>query len=107
VLLEITDPTLLGVAAIITSFAGVVTTIIGARRSAREAKEKADEDCFTRLRDLRSESEKIAEELHRMRMSQWREQKGHFEEAEVHGWEEADLEAYRERWSHMDPGHES
>jgi len=63
------EPTLLGVAAIITSCGGLMTTIIASRRSGKEAKAKADEQCYERLREVRSESEQLANELHRLRMS--------------------------------------
>jgi hypothetical protein len=65
------DPTLLGIAAIITALAGVITSIWGAVKSRREGKEKADETLRVNLRGCRSEAEKLAEELHRLKMKRF------------------------------------
>jgi uncharacterized protein YlxW (UPF0749 family) len=65
------DPTLLGVAAIITALAGVITSIWGAVRSHREGKKEADEELRAHLRDCREESEQLASELHRIKMSRF------------------------------------
>lgn len=91
------EPTLLGVAAIITSLSGVVTAIIGARRRSQEAREKADEECHNRLRRVRAESEELAQELHRIRMRTYpahsRDERP--EEGLSEGLDE-------ERWSHLE-----
>jgi len=63
------QPTLLGFAAIITAICGVVTSIWGAIRSHKEGKEKADERLREQLRICREESEDLAGELHRIKMS--------------------------------------
>jgi uncharacterized protein YlxW (UPF0749 family) len=60
--------TLLGVAALVTALGGVLATILGARRSRREERDKAEQDCVQRLRETRAESERLAEELHRVKM---------------------------------------
>lgn len=62
------DPTLLGIAAVITAISGVASTIFGARKKAKEAKEEAEEKCRLRLQETRAEAEKCAEELHRLKM---------------------------------------
>jgi uncharacterized membrane protein (DUF106 family) len=65
------DPTLLGVAAIVSALGGVVSTILAHRSAKKEAKRKADEECLERLRATRVEAEQLAEELHRMKMGRF------------------------------------
>jgi hypothetical protein len=62
------NATLLGAAAIITAISGVISTIVGSRRSAKEAREKAEEECREKLKAARIEAEEAAAELHRLRM---------------------------------------
>jgi Na+-transporting methylmalonyl-CoA/oxaloacetate decarboxylase gamma subunit len=62
------EATLLGIAAVITAISGVISTIVGSRRSAKEAKEKAEEECREKLKVARIEAEEAAAELHRLRM---------------------------------------
>jgi hypothetical protein len=62
------ETTLLGIAAVITAISGVLSTIFGSRRSAKEAKEKAEEECREKLKAARIEAEEAAAELHRLRM---------------------------------------
>lgn len=62
------DPTLLGLAAVITALSGVVSTIVGTRRARREAREKAEEECLQRLKKTRAEAEAVAAELHELKM---------------------------------------
>jgi len=57
---------------LVTAIAGAITTIWGAKRSAREAKDKADEDCLTRLRDARAEAEQLASELYQKKMDEYK-----------------------------------
>lgn len=66
------EENLLGIAALITAIGGVLATILAHRTSAKEAKDKAEEDCLERLRVSREESEKLAEELHDVKMRHWR-----------------------------------
>jgi hypothetical protein len=66
--LSFDDPTLLGVAALITAISGIVTTIFSARSKAKEAREEAEEKCRLRLQETREESERCAQELHRLKM---------------------------------------
>ena len=63
--------TLLGLAAIITAIGGIVTTVLAHRSSGREARQKAEEECVERLRNVRAEAEGLAEELHRIKMKHW------------------------------------
>lgn len=65
------DATLLGWAAIITALSGIVTAIWGAIKSHKEGKEQADQELRDHLRDCREESEKLAEELHRIKMGRF------------------------------------
>jgi hypothetical protein len=65
------DATLLGWAAIITALSGITTAIWGAWRAHKEGKEQADEELRDRLRACREESEKLADELHRMKMGRF------------------------------------
>lgn len=62
------DPTLLGLSALLTALAGIISTIWGALKSRREGKDQADEELRKRLRDCRGEAEKLADEMHQMKM---------------------------------------
>lgn len=62
------EPWLLGLAAVITSIGGLITSMITIRRSGKEAKEKADDECRERLRATRVEAEQLAAEIHDYRM---------------------------------------
>jgi hypothetical protein len=65
------DATLLGLAAIITALSGIITAIWGLIRSRREGKEQADETLRDHLRECREESERLASELHRVKMQRF------------------------------------
>lgn len=65
---------LLGIAAIISSIAGVTTAILGARRARREAEDKANEDCRQRLKEARAEGEEAMAELHKLKMERANEE---------------------------------
>jgi uncharacterized protein HemX len=67
-LVAASDPTLLGIAALLTALAGIASSIWGVIKSRKEGKEKADETLRKNLRDCRTEAEKLAEELHRSKM---------------------------------------
>lgn len=71
--MNVDQPTLLGIAAIISSLSGMCTTVFGARAARKEAKMKAEEECHERLRVARLEAEEAAEQLHDMRMGRYRE----------------------------------
>jgi hypothetical protein len=62
------DPTLLGVAAIISAVGGVGSTIWALRKSRREEHDKVTEEMRTRLKECREEAEKLANELHEYKM---------------------------------------
>lgn len=66
--MDLGDPTLLGVAAIVSAFGGVVSTVVGARRSRRDERAKAEQECFERLKATRAEAEALARELHEIKM---------------------------------------
>jgi hypothetical protein len=65
--------TLLGVAALLSALGGIASTWIGAKRARREEREKAEQECRDRLRDTRAEAERLALELHELRMKDIRE----------------------------------
>ena len=58
------QPTLLGIAAIVSALGGVVSTILALRKSRGEE----HEHCLEQLRAARAESERLAHELHELRM---------------------------------------
>jgi len=62
------EPTLLGVAAILSSVGGLISTVVGVRRSKREEREKAENECFEKLKAVRLEAEEAANELHALKM---------------------------------------
>ena len=62
------QPTLLGIAAIVSAVSGMIVSVVAARRASKEGKEKADEDCLQRLRQARAEAEAYAQELHQLKM---------------------------------------
>jgi hypothetical protein len=66
-----TESSLFGIAAVVTAVGGVVTTVLAHRKGTKEAKAKADEECYQRLRATREESEKLASELHSLKMRQF------------------------------------
>jgi hypothetical protein len=69
VLLAVTDETwLLAAASFLTAVGGIVATVLAHRAASKEAKRKADDACFDRLRDSRAEAERLADELHRLKM---------------------------------------
>jgi hypothetical protein len=71
VLIATSDATLLGWAAIITALSGITTAIWGAWRAHKEGKEQADQELRDHLRECRQESERLAEELHRIKMGRF------------------------------------
>ena len=87
---DISQPTLLGVAAFIAAIGGILSTVIGARRARREERDKSDELCRKRLRETRAESEELADALHKLRMS-------HHSENDL-----KKVNDILERWSHLE-----
>jgi hypothetical protein len=57
-------PTLLGLAAIVSAVGGIASTIMALRKSHDEEYQAA----LTRLRECREESERLATELHELKM---------------------------------------
>jgi hypothetical protein len=60
------QPTLLGIAALLTAFGGVISTIMAFRKS-RSDDEQA---CLERLKEARAEAERLAAELHARKMAE-------------------------------------
>lgn len=57
-------PTLLGIAALLSAVGGVASTIMALRKSHDEEHEA----CLERLKEARTEAEKMAEEIHTLKM---------------------------------------
>lgn len=57
-------PTLLGIAAIVSATGGIASTVLALRKSRSEE----HEECLKHLKDARAESERLARELHELRM---------------------------------------
>jgi hypothetical protein len=66
-------PTLLGIAAIISSISGALTTVFGARAARKEATARAEDECREKLKAARLEAEDAAKELHDVKMRDYRE----------------------------------
>jgi hypothetical protein len=62
------EPTLLGFAAIVTSVSGILSTWYGFHRSNKETEKAANEECRKLLKEAREEGEKVAAELHELKM---------------------------------------
>jgi hypothetical protein len=60
-----TESTLLGAAAILTAIGGIASTVYALRRGRTEDHQQA----LDRLRECRAESERLARELHELKMS--------------------------------------
>jgi len=58
---------LLGIAAILSATGGIISTIWAIRKDRKSERD----DCREKLRDVRAEAEKYAEELHRMKMGEF------------------------------------
>lgn len=58
------QPTLLGIAAIVSAVGGCASTILAIRKARDEETEK----CVQQLKECRAESERLASELHEIRM---------------------------------------
>jgi hypothetical protein len=64
ILAAISDPTLLGLAAIVTALGGVASTVMALRRTRSEDHEA----CLEHLKEARAEAEAYAQELHKLKM---------------------------------------
>lgn len=58
------SPTVLGLAAFITAVGGIASTIVALRKNRSEE----HEECLRKLKEAREESERLAQELHNLRM---------------------------------------
>ena len=58
------QPTLLGIAALVTATSGIASTIWAIRKD----RKVEHEECEQRLKDTRAEAERLAQELHELRM---------------------------------------
>jgi hypothetical protein len=72
-ILAVSQPTLLGCAAILTSISGILSTWYGFHKSAKDAEKVANEECHKKLMEARKEGEEVAEELHKLKMKLARE----------------------------------
>jgi hypothetical protein len=58
----------LAVAAVITAIGGIISSIAAAKRAKKEGIEESNAKCHERLVKMQEESERLAAELHRMKM---------------------------------------
>jgi len=86
------EASLLGVAALVASISGLVSTIIGVRRARRDEKDQSSEQCRERLRAARAEAEHLAEALHEIRMTALREDHDAISK----------IDDVLERWTHLE-----
>jgi len=61
---QLDNPTLLGIAALVSAIGGIASTIVAIRK----ARSEEYEECLQRLKEARDESERLAEELHELKM---------------------------------------
>jgi len=59
-----TDPVLLGLAAIVSAIGGIVSTVLALRKNRSEEHEA----CLKHLKEARAEGERLAAELHDLKM---------------------------------------
>lgn len=62
---QLDNPTLLGIAAVVSALGGLGSLVMALRKSHDEEHQL----CLERLKEVRAESEKLAKELHELRMS--------------------------------------
>lgn len=62
----IDSPTLLGAAAVISALGGMISTVMALRKSRNEE----HEECLEHLKECRAEAEKLAKELHDLKMGE-------------------------------------
>jgi hypothetical protein len=67
----IDEPSLLGLAAVVSALGGIASTIMAIRKSRSEE----EQECLERLKETRVEAERLAEELHELKMRQSGEEK--------------------------------
>lgn len=96
-LFDITPEQWLAFAAVVTAGMGAFSTIISLRRTSKQAKDKANEECVQRLRDTRKESEDLAHALHELRMARYNYQSNDDPSGRL-----KDMDDILERWSHLE-----
>jgi len=62
------NPTLLGVAAIISALGGIISTIWSHRKATRDERDKQQELCREQLKEARAEADEFAEKYHKQKM---------------------------------------
>ena len=70
---SIEQPTLLGIAAILSALGGILSTVWAIRKGRRDERDKEREDCRKRLTAARQEAEQLAEALHSLKMEKFDE----------------------------------
>lgn len=68
-LLAVAEATVLGIAAAVSTLIGVVLAVASYIANRRTAAEKANEEQHRQLMEARAEAERLAEELHKIRMA--------------------------------------
>lgn len=66
----VAETTLFGLAAAVSTVIGAVLAILSYRSGAKNAAEKAAQDCHDQLMAAQRESEQLSTELHKLRMEQ-------------------------------------
>jgi len=97
VLFTISPDQWLAFAAVVTACMGVITTVVGLRRTSKQVKDKSDEDCIDRLRATRKESEELAEALHGLRMARYNYTSNDDPQGRL-----KEMDDVLERWSHLE-----
>jgi hypothetical protein len=69
-LFAIAEATVLGIAAAVSTLIGVVLAVASYISNRRTAAEKAADEAHAKLMEAHAESERLAEELHKLRMKQ-------------------------------------
>ena len=61
---------LLGIAAVLTALAGLITTLLAVRKSREDQKKRDEDDCHKKLLAMTRESEEFAIRLHELTLTQ-------------------------------------
>lgn len=63
-----TGATIVGISALVTATGGAMSAYASMKAARREASSKAEAECLERLKEVRAESETLAEQLHAERI---------------------------------------